>query len=195
MKKHLLTLLGAGALCWLTVSPVAAGPMKGQIDFGAFTPPPDGGEFVEVNIPSNLISLAARFVEKEEPDVAKFLQNIKLVRVNVIGLDDNNREEVGRRVKKVRKDLSSGNGWTRLVTAMDKGQDVGVYINMAENDAVNGLAVVVMEGNKQAVFVNVVGNIQPEQLTSLGERLHIQPLKEIGDKVKEEKTKAEEEPK
>jgi hypothetical protein len=194
MKKHLLTFLGAGALCWLTVAPVAAGPMKGQIDFGTFTPPPSGGEFVEVNIPSNLISLAARFVEKEEPDVAKFLQNIKLVRVNVIGLDDNNRDEVAQRIRKVRRELS-GDGWTRLVTAMDKGQDVGVYINMSENDAVNGLAVVVMEGGKHSVLINVVGNIQPEQLTSLGERLNIAPLKEIGDKVKQEKAKAEDEPK
>jgi hypothetical protein len=185
MKKTLVIWLAAAAVCGLAAFPVAAGPLRGQIDFGAFTPAPSGAEFVEVNIPANLIALAARFVEKEEPDIAKLLNSIKLVRVNVIGLDDKNREEISQRVQKVRKDLD-GNGWTRLVTAMKENQDVGVYLNMGENDAIQGLAVVVMEGTRQAVFVNIVGNIQPDQLTTLGERLHIDPLKEIGQKVKAE---------
>jgi hypothetical protein len=51
--------------------------LPGQIDFGSFAPPTGGGEFVEVNISSSLISLAARLVEKSEPDVAKLLKVCK----------------------------------------------------------------------------------------------------------------------
>jgi hypothetical protein len=38
----------------------------GQVDFGEFTPPADGGKFVEIQINSNLLSLAAQVIEKQE---------------------------------------------------------------------------------------------------------------------------------
>src|SRR5947207_116168 len=55
----------------------------------------------------------------------------------------------------------------------------------------------VTEAERQAVFVNVVGNIKPEQLALLGEKLHIDPLKKIGkathkDEDGERKEQAEE---
>jgi hypothetical protein len=37
-----------------------------------------------------------------------------------------------------------------------------------------------LDGNKEAVFVNVVGDIKPDQLSMLGDRLHIDPLKKLG---------------
>ena len=151
--------------------------MPGQVDFGQFTTA-NGAEFVDVKLPGSLITLAAKFLEKQEPDVAKLLNGIKMVRVNVLGLSDQNRAEVEARVKAVRADLSSS-GWEKLVIVMNEGQDVGVYLKMDEKSAIEGLAVVVVEGKKQAVFVNVVGDIRPEQLTMLGERLQIEPLKNL----------------
>jgi hypothetical protein len=158
----------------------------GQVDFGSFTAPSGGGEFVEVNIPGNLISLAARFVEKQEPDVAKLLNGLKQVRVNVVGIDDANREEMTKKAQKVRTDLST-QGWERIVTAQKEGQDVSVYLKMDQNSAIQGLTVLVMEGSKHAVFANVVGDIKPEQLTMLGEKLNIEPLKKIGEATQEQK--------
>src|SRR5438552_12816417 len=87
----------------------------GYIDFGKFSPPASGGEFVEVHITSNLISMAARFAEKDEPEIAELLRGLQLVRVSVIGLDDENRAEVEKRVKKVRNELDA-HGWERVVT-------------------------------------------------------------------------------
>ncbi len=160
----------------------AANLPPGQIEFGEFTPSGDG-EFVEVNIPGNLIALGAKFVEKEEPDVAKLLNGIKQVRVNVIGLNDSNREQLQQRAQKVRNELAK-KGWERIVMAQKDQQDVGVYLKMDSKSAVQGLAVVVIEGGKQAVFVNVVGDIRPEQLSMLGDRFHIDPLKNLGPESK-----------
>jgi len=161
----------------LAINAGAAPLLPGQVDFGQFTPA-NGAEFVDVNLPGSLISLAAKFVEKQEPDVAKLLTGIKMVRVNVMGLSDQNRAEVEARVKAVRSDLGSS-GWEKLVAVMKEGQDVGVYLKMDEKSAIQGLTVVVVDGKKQAVFVNVVGDIRPEQLTMLGERLQIEPLKNL----------------
>jgi len=38
----------------------------------------------------------------------------------------------------------------------------------------------VLSGNKEAVLVNIVGNIQPDKIALIGERFNIEPLKEIG---------------
>lgn len=161
-----------------TLNATADPLLPGQVDFGTFSPT-GSGEFVEVNVPSSLISLAVRFVEKQEPDVAKLLNGIKLVRVNVIGLTDDNRTEIEGRIKRVRNSLS-GSGWEKIVTAQKDNNDVGVYLKMDAQSAIQGLALTVLEGTKHAVFVNVVGDIRPEQLSMLGEKLNIQPLKDMG---------------
>jgi hypothetical protein len=64
---------------------------------------------------------------------------------------------------------------------------------MTAKGAVPGLTAVVMDGKEHAVFVNVVGEIKPEQLALLGDKLHIDPLKKIGQAAeKPEKKKVEE---
>jgi hypothetical protein len=52
------------------------------------------------------------------------------------------------------------------------------------SEAIEGVAVTVLQGNSEAVLVNVVGDIKPEQLATLGERFDIEPLKKIGTTVK-----------
>jgi Na+-translocating ferredoxin:NAD+ oxidoreductase RnfG subunit len=151
----------------------------GQVDFGKFSPPGAGGEFVEVNLSSSLISLAARFLEKDEPEVARLLNSVQLVHVNVIGLNDENRTDIEKRAQKMRKELDS-KGWERVVTAQKDDQDVGIYLKTKGKDTVQGVVVLVTEANREAVFVNIVGDIKPEQLALLGDRLHIDPLKQIG---------------
>ncbi len=186
--KTSIAIFGAFACTMLTTGLLLAADKAapGQVDLGTFTPPSGGGEFVEVNIPGGLISLAARFVEKQDPDVAKLLNGLKQVRVNVVGIDDANREEMTKKAQKLRTDLSA-QGWERIVTAQKQGQDVSVYLKMDANSAIQGLTVVVMDGSKQAVFANVVGDIKPEQLAMLGEKLDIEPLKKIGKVTVEQK--------
>jgi Domain of unknown function (DUF4252) len=196
MKRLMPWIIGTAMLFGAANLTVRAEEMlPGQVDFGTFSPPKGNGEFVEVNVPTGLITLASRLVEKEDPDVAKLLNGLKMVRVNVIGLDEDNRAEMQKRAQKIRKDLA-GKGWERIVTAQQKDQDVSVYLNLTDKGAVQGLAAVVLDGNEHAVFVNVVGEIKPEQLSTLGEKLHLDPLKQIGEasqKPEHKKEKAEEE--
>ena len=178
--KRLLPLVLATATLLTTNSALnAADLLPGQIDFGSFSPSKNGGEFVEVNLPSNLISLATRLVEKDEPEVAQILNGIKLVRVNVMSLGEDNRSDIEKRAQKIRKDLNAS-GWERIVVAQQKDQDVAVYLKMTDKGAVQGLTAVVIDGKEHAVFVNVVGDIKPEQLALLGDKLHLDPLKKIG---------------
>src|SRR5215510_12957915 len=137
------------AVLWtaLTLNIRAENLAPGQVDFGSFSPSSSGGEFVEVNVTSSLISMAARFVEKEEPEVAKVLKGLHLVHVNVIGVTDENRAELETKAQKIRKQLD-GHGWERIVMAQQQEQNVSVYLKMEDKETVQGLVVTVMDGGK-----------------------------------------------
>ena len=165
-------------LCTAAAASSAEMLPPGQVEFGTFTKPTNG-QFVEVNLTSNLIGMAARFIEKQEPDVARVLNGLQLVHVNVVGVSDENRSELDKRRSQIREQLE-GKGWERVVSVQEQQQDVGIYLRTANKDTVQGLVVMVADGKNQAVFVNVVGNIKPEQLALVGERLNIDPLKHFG---------------
>jgi hypothetical protein len=180
MKRFMPCIIGTAILCAVATLPALAEQLlPGQVDFGSFSPPRGGGQYVEVNVPTALINLASQVIAKDEPDVAKLLNGLKLVKVNVIGLDDENRPELEQRAQKIRQQLS-GNGWERVVTVQQKEQDISVYLKMNDKGAVQGLTAVVINGKDQAVFANVVGDIQPEQLAMLGDKFNIKPLKDLG---------------
>lgn len=155
--------------------PKASAP--GHIDFGEFTAPEDG-QFVEVNIQGNLINMIARLTEDSEPELGKILRGLKSIRVNVIGMNEENSAEIRARVKSVRKQLNTA-GWERIVTVQDKKEDVGVFVKLKGEEAIEGIAVTVLGNDKEAVFVNIVGNIRPDQIAQVAERLNIDPLKKL----------------
>jgi hypothetical protein len=155
----------------------------GYVDFGKFSPPTNGGEFVEVNVKSNLIAMVARLAKQSEPEIADALRGLQSVRVNVIALDDQNRAEIQTRLVKIRAELEAAH-WERVVTAQRKEEDVGVYVKTRGEEAVEGVVVMVVEDNRKVVLVNVVGDIRPEKLTVIGERFNIEPLKHVGERVK-----------
>jgi hypothetical protein len=161
-------------------SAYAANQEAGYVDFGKFSPTP-GSEFVEVNVNSNLIAMVTNFAKKQEPQVAEVLGGLKSIRVNVMGVNEKNRDEITKRMKSIRSQLD-GAGWERLVTVMKDKDDVGVFMKMSGSEAVEGVVVTVLNGDDQAVFVNVVGDIRPDKLATVGERFNIEPLKHLPGK-------------
>lgn len=178
MKKTLLHISILGAALALSANAAEETNLPaGQFDFGSFSPP-DKGQFVEVRVNSNLINMAARLVEREEPEAAKVLAGLKSIRINVIGLDKDNSAELKERMQSIRERLSE-QGWERLVTVKEKGQDVGIFAKLRGEDAVEGIAITVIDQKKEAVFINVVGDIRPEQLADVADHLNLQPLHQI----------------
>jgi allophanate hydrolase subunit 1 len=156
----------------------AQSPDNGHVDFGKFTPPDKGGEFVEVNVNSNLIAMVSRLTKHDDPDVAEVLAGLKQVHVNVISLDSKNRDDVIARIKQIRTDLES-KSWEKVVTAVSGSDDVAVFVKTRDDKSLDGVAVTVISGDNQAVLVNVVGDIKPEKLALVGEKFDIEPLKKL----------------
>jgi len=176
--KNRIKIITVAALTLAVAFPGFAAQESGYVDFGTI-PGASGRQFVEVNLQSNLISLAAKITAKHEPQVAELLRGIKQVRVNVVGLDDNNRETVEKKMQAVRGELES-RGWSPVVTVRDHDeQNVNVFIKTGANDMIEGLVVTVMDNNREAVFVNIVGQINPDQIAEIANRFDIEPLKKV----------------
>jgi len=188
MKTYSLLPVATAAALSFAVLQAADTVSPGFFDLGKFSPPKSGGEFVEVNLKGNLLTMAAKIAARQEPEVGDLLRSIESIRVNVIGLDDSNRSDLTSRLNSIRAGLDS-DGWERIVTVQQKGDDVGVYTKTRGADSIAGVVVTVMNHEGQAVFVNVVGDIKPERLAELGEHFNIPRLKAAGKATgKTEKT-------
>lgn len=183
MKTHWNRIGTTLACCLLLTVAHAESQPAGFVDFGKLAPSATAEQFVEVNVKGALLKLAAQFTRKEEPEVAELIASIQQVRVNVVGLGDDNRADVTSRLGAMRGELE-GKGWERVVNAREKAQDVSVYLKLGGGEVVEGVVVTVIDGGREAVLVNVVGNVKVDQIAKLGEKLNIEPLKKVGEAVR-----------
>ena len=104
-----------------------AATSPGRVDFGAFTTPGSGAEYVEINIGTTLISMASQLIEKHEPAVAQLINGLRSIKINVVGIDDENRSELEQRAKDLRQQLNE-KGWEQIVMVKKQNQDVAAFI-------------------------------------------------------------------
>jgi hypothetical protein len=186
--KSLRSLLAvAGVAAALTVSTYAAEDESGAIDIGSLVPATKG-EFVEVNLSPFMLKFAAKIAATHDKEAAALLGNLTRVRVNVVSLDDSNREGAMAHIAEIRRKLE-GQGWNKMVTVREKndGDDVNVHIKQRGEDAIAGLVVTVIDHKGEAVIVNIVGNVTAEQIAKVGRELDIEPLHGIKLKLKKHK--------
>lgn len=171
-----------GLVCSATL--LAETQPAGFVDFGPLAAPTGGGQFVDVQIKNNLISMVARLAEREEPEVAALLRGIQFVRVNVVGLNEENRAPIQEKIAAINRQLTE-QGWDRIVTVQESAENVGVFLKARGEEAVEGIVITVIDSGKEAVLVNVVGDVRPEKLATVGERFNLTPLKRAGEALKQ----------
>jgi hypothetical protein len=176
LRSALLATACAAGLALTATFATAAEP--GYVDFGPALAGASSTKCVEVNLPEPLLAFAATVAKGHDADAAALIKDLKQVRVNVLGMDDKNRADITARMQKIRSDLAA-QGWLRAVTVQDNGDDVAVLVKLGGNSTVEGLAVTVLSKSNDAVFVNIVGNIDPARIAAIGERYGIDHLKKI----------------
>ena len=191
--KNLLRLSLAAATLSLALPIIshAADVESGAIDIGQLIPSAKG-EFVEVNLSSAMLKFAARIAAHEEPETAELIRNLKSIRINVVGMDDSNRAATVGQIETVRRKLET-QGWTKLVTVREKedGDNVDIHVKQRGDDAIDGLVVTVLDRQGQAVFVNIVGNINADQIAVIAEKFDIEPLRRIHARIEHAKSTKE----
>jgi hypothetical protein len=155
----------------------------GAIDIGQLIPSAKG-QFVEINLSSAMLKFAARIAARQEPETAELIRGLKSIRVNVVGMDDSNRTAMVEKIEGVRRKLET-DGWTKMVTVREKndGDNVDIHVKQRGEEAIDGLVITVIDKKGEAVFVNIVGNINADQIAQIAEKFDIEPLRRIHMKI------------
>ncbi len=176
LRSTLLAAVCAAGLALSSTIATAAEP--GYVDFGPALAGSASTKNVEINLPEPLLNFAATIAKCQDADAAALIKDLKQIRVNVLGMDDKNRADLTERVQKIRADLGA-QGWHRAVNVQDNGDDVAIFVKLGRTSAIEGLTVTVLSKSDDAVFVNIVGNIDPTRIAALGEKYGIDHLKKI----------------
>lgn len=189
MKSLCSLVAAAGLSAVLSVATFAAEAEPGYIDVGQLMASAKG-KFVEVNLSTGMLKFAAKLAARQEPETAELIGSLKRVRVNVVSLDDSNRKDTVAQIESIRHKLEA-QGWTQMVTVREQegGDNVDIHVKQRGDDVIEGLVVTVIDRKGEAVFVNIVGSINADQIAKVAEHLNIEPLKQLRVKIKHDKAK------
>jgi hypothetical protein len=134
----------------------------GYVEFGELTSM-FGEPTVQISVGASLLGLVGSLSASEDPEAAEMFRRLKGVRVNVFETDGMVDGAVGL-VKDVSSKLSSL-GWDSVVTVNSKDEQVRIFMMINDNQ-VEGITVMALD-EEEAVFVNVIGNIDPEELSKV----------------------------
>lgn len=171
--KNLKRLLN---LCFISLlmSTPAHAYAQGQIDFADLSSH-YGEPKVEINLSASLMKLVGSFADAEDPEIGNILSNVESIKVRVYNLNGK-LTKASSTVDKVSKQLKSDN-WETLITVNNNedNQKVRVF-SKSTSDVIDGVVVMVVSPEKEggeAVFINIVGEIDPEKIGKVAETLNI----------------------
>jgi hypothetical protein len=158
----------------------------GYIDFGSFEKFQGAEETVEVFIKGPLLKFVSKASEYDDPELASLLNNLKLIKVNVFSMNNFDINEARNIMKSVSEKIDR-NKWELMVRTKEAGEYVEVYTQFGPKDTLTGLVVMAVQEKQEAVFVNIVGEIDPAKLGKLSEKFNIPKLKSLEVETKSKK--------
>jgi len=153
----------------------------GYIDLGDLRQFEEGNSVTEIIVKDNLIRMVAALVKQEEPEFAEMLARVKLVHVHVVEVSESNSAGLSGHIDSINDQLDES-GWDVMVRMREGDEQNQIYILPEGDTSVRGLCVLSTDGS-EAVFVNIVGTIDIDMLTRLGEQFDIPGLGDVGEVV------------
>ncbi len=133
---------------------------------------------IEINLQGALLRMVAQAADDSEPELSGLLSRIEGIYVR--GYTDSTitaRRDRSGEISRL-TDRLQGEGWETVVRIRDEGDDVNVSLRMTD-EAIAGLLVMVNDAEGEHIFINIVGDIRPEELGRIGRGLNIDPLKNL----------------
>ena len=129
---------------------------------------------VEINLSKALIGMVSALSKNEDPEIGEMLSKLELIKVRVFELGGDASTAINaveQMTQKIRKD-----NWEPIVSVNEEASKVQVFTKTS-NEVMDGLVVMVVDssgGTGEAVFINIVGEIDPNNISKVTESLNIQ---------------------
>lgn len=141
--------------------------LPGYVDLGALSG--DYGEpRVMINLGGSLLKIIGSMPHKD-PVARETLRSLESVRVNVYSTAGNTRP-AAERMNEVSKTLAKLD-WEPIVHVREPDEQVDIYVNHGEN-RIHGVTVMAVDA-EEAVFINILGDINPSKLAALMEQIDV----------------------
>ena len=176
MKKILILLLA------LSFSPLLQGEEAAtEPGFADFSMLEDvyGEPRVMINIGGPLLKFMA-MASQDEPETAELMRNLKAIRVNVYDTAGD-VAPAREQITTVRKMLEQGN-WMPVVQVNEQDEEVQIFMQ-GDETRMDGLTVMAVN-DEEAVFINILGQIDPGQIDKVMKRINVDVDVDVSDEEK-----------
>lgn len=160
------------------------GSQPGYLDLDRFVSENSANVKTEVFLQSNILQMAARLVRQAEPEFAKMLESIDLIRVVDLDFGSTDVGSIDNRSSDLLNSMRDGS-WQTLVRMRNGDERTEICMQSRHPDRIDALAIVSGRGSRLSV-VNIVGEIDLEKIVRLGEQFNIESLEGLGDLNAEE---------
>lgn len=159
------------AVAALLICYQAAATPAGQVDFTDLSAT-YGEPRVEVNLGKPMLSLLKTMSANSDPELGNLLATLEQISVKVYNLNKSSGvalEAMNTLIKSLEK-----LGWSVIVNVNENDQKIRIFTKLT-NDVMDGLVVVVVSNGEpgEAIFINIVGQIDPAQVAKVTKSLNI----------------------
>lgn len=123
----------------------------------------DTDRVMNLSIGPTLLRFAARHIE-DEPEIRDLLRSLDGVRIRIYEID-RNPSRVASRIGEISAHLQA-DGWEPVMLVRGKGEQTHMLVRLS-GSRIRGMTVLTSDGQSEAVVVNLMGEIQPEQFSDV----------------------------
>jgi hypothetical protein len=129
----------------------------------------DTDRVMTISIGPALLRFAARHVD-DDPETRELLRSLDGVRIRIYEIEQN-PDRVAARMDDMSRKLA-GAGWERVMLVRQEHEQAHMLIKV-DGDRICGMTVLVSDGDEEAVVINLMGDIQPQQFAGVMTALEV----------------------
>ena len=173
MKRLLKNKFVIGLFCTLFTLPVIAQEdelkdLPGYVDFGDLSLT-YGEPKITINLGGTMLNFVGMMSSSESPETSEMISKLKGIRVQIYSLEEN--ADVARSQFSDTKSNLKSSGWEPIVQVNEDDEQVLVYMKAVDGN-MEGMTVMVVD-DEEAVFVNVIGQLNPAELAQVMDQFDV----------------------
>lgn len=153
--------------------------VPGFVDFADLGVEAPGELTLRVALHGPLLRMVAEATRGEEPGFAELIDKLQGIFAQIYEVPEGRREALESQVRDTTR-LLERRGWQTVVEVHDPGGDTSYLQVRTAGERILGLAVVFIEPGGSTGFINVVGDITPEEVGRIGRTFDIEALERFG---------------
>lgn len=123
----------------------------------------DADQVMNLSLGPTVLRFAASHID-DEPEVRELLRSLDGIRIRIYEIDGD-VSRVAQRINRMSGHLQE-DGWEPVMLVREENQQTHMLLRMIDGQ-IRGMTVLVSDGDSEAVVINLMGTIQPEQFSDV----------------------------